>query len=214
VSRRLRYLRLAAASVLAAIMVLALLPAWGRPAAAAVSWHPKDWDTVLPPGVDAVRSDKFRIVPDQKLTPGACNRDTTLKDLATPGFIKKARNVPESEKKKVYAEYSISAALKALLRKEYQSAPFEVDHDISLENGGSNDISNLWPEPYFGAWNAHDKDRLENYLHKISKAGTITLAVAQDDSKGYHWVWSYIHFFGSPPKDAEQRARSTKRTTG
>ena len=47
---------------------------------------------------------------------------------------------------------------------------------MSLELGGANTSDNLWPQPYDGEWNAHDKDRLENKLHHIvCKKKTITL---------------------------------------
>ncbi len=33
----------------------------------------------------------------------------------------------------------------------------EVDHLVSLELGGSNDIRNLWPEPSAGRWGARTR---------------------------------------------------------
>ncbi len=50
---------------------------------------------------------------------------------------------------------------------------------MSLELGGSNDISNLMIQPYDGQCNAHQKDALENRLHKLSCAKQIALADAQ-----------------------------------
>jgi hypothetical protein len=32
---------------------------------------------------------------------------------------------------------------------------YELDHLIPLELGGSNDLRNLWPQPFEGEWNAH-----------------------------------------------------------
>jgi hypothetical protein len=50
--------------------------------------------------------------------------------------------------------------------RHHQSGAYEIDHLISLELGGSNDIRNLWPESFdTQPWNAHAKDRLENRLH-------------------------------------------------
>lgn len=56
----------------------------------------------------------------------------------------------------------------------------EVDHRISLELGGSNSVSNLMIQPYFGACNAHQKDRLENLMHRMVCARVITSSYAQN----------------------------------
>jgi hypothetical protein len=55
----------------------------------------------------------------------------------------------------------------------------EVDHLISLELGGSNDIKNLWPEPYLPRPGARQKDVLENWLHKQVCSGKMPLSDAQ-----------------------------------
>lgn len=60
----------------------------------------------------------------------------------------------------------------------------EIDHLISLELGGKNDIKNLWPQPYCdknakGCLGAREKDEAENYLHKQICNGKITLIEAQ-----------------------------------
>ncbi len=39
---------------------------------------------------------------------------------------------------------------------------------------------NLWPEPYFGQWNARDKDVYENWLHREVVARRIGLRDAQN----------------------------------
>jgi hypothetical protein len=67
-----------------------------------------------------------------------------------------------------------------------------VDHLISLELGGSNDIKNLWPQPYYPRPGAHEKDVLENWLHRQVCVGNITIeraqqAIAQD------WYTAYQH---------------------
>lgn len=63
------------------------------------------------------------------------------------GYTKKVRNVTESEKKKVYSEYGLSGNNQGFCK---GTQGCEIDHLIPLEIGGSNDISNLWPQPYFG----------------------------------------------------------------
>ena len=56
---------------------------------------------------------------------------------------------------------------------------FEVDHLIPLELGGDNTISNLWPEAAEPAPGFHEKDKVENYLHRQVCAGAMTLVDAQ-----------------------------------
>jgi hypothetical protein len=53
---------------------------------------------------------------------------------------------------------------------------WEIDHDISIELGGSNDMDNLWAQP---KGQALVKDKLENRLHRMVCAGQITLPDAQ-----------------------------------
>jgi hypothetical protein len=106
--------------------------------------------------------------PDPALTPGA-TRSVTLREICTPGSSGKARAVSRATKRTVFARYHVTP----------RPGAYEVDHLISLELGGSNDLANLWPQPYHGTLNAHDKDHLENQLHALVCAGTVPLAEAQ-----------------------------------
>lgn len=74
-------------------------------------------------------------------------------------------------KKKVCAEYGIQTGCPGKAQ--------EIDHLISLELGGADDVRNLWPEKYAPVPGAHQKDLVENYLHKQVCAGAITLPEAQ-----------------------------------
>ena len=115
------------------------------------------------------------MLPDHTLTPGVANPVLTKAVICAPGFTtKKYRHVTTAEKRTVYAEYHMTTT-KA-------PCPCEVDHLISLEIGGSNDIKNLWPQPFEQATipvGAHDKDKLENRLHSLLCAGKIDLPAAQ-----------------------------------
>ena len=88
------------------------------------------------------------------------------------GYSSSVRNVPTSEKDQVYAEYGIV---------HRTTGEFEVDHLISLELGGSNDISNLWPEAASPKPGFHEKDKVENYLHDQVCRGAISLQAAQQE---------------------------------
>ena len=71
------------------------------------------------------------------------------------------------------------------------SLQYEVDHLISLELGGANDIKNLWPQSYVSTpYNARMKDALENKLHAMVCANQITLVEAQKEIST-DWIAAY-----------------------
>lgn len=115
----------------------------------------------------------------------------TREQVCTVGYSASVRNVPQSVKDEVYAEYGIGS---------HRPGSYEVDHLISLELGGSNDIRNLWPEPYDGVDGARSKDGVENHLHAEVCSGVITLAAAQIDI--VHW--DRITVAGSSPSSPPQ----------
>jgi len=123
-------------------------------------------------------------MPDNILTQGVINPAATVKKLCTPNYTAQVRDVPESEKRKVFAEYKIDP----------KSDKFEIDHLISLELGGSNDIKNLWPQSYTTQpFNAHMKDQLENTLHRMICKGTISIADAQKQIST-NWISAYKQY--------------------
>jgi hypothetical protein len=126
-------------------------------------------------------------LPNPSLTPGD-TLEVTFKDLCTPGYTQKVRNVPDSVKTQVYQEYGITS---------HKPGQYEVDHLISLELGGSNSIKNLWPESYTGDWNAHIKDKLENQLHNLVCNKKIDLKTAQQDI-ATDWIAAYKQYMDKP----------------
>lgn len=139
--------------------------------------------------ISALGSDGYRRLPDPSLTPGD-TLPVATGDVCASGYAGKVRNVPESVKKSVYVEYKIVPKA---------GEHFEVDHLISLELGGSNSILNLWPEPYFGPNNAHQKDALENKLHLLVCQGKLTLPQAQSAIRT-DWVAADLKYVSpSPP---------------
>jgi hypothetical protein len=120
--------------------------------------------------------------PDLKITPGVVDQNATIEKICTPGYTKTVRNVSVKTKQQVFANYHIKKVVDR----------YEIDHLISLELGGSNDIKNLWPESYTTTpFNAYKKDALENKLHNLVCSDKITLeeaqvAIARDWVKAYH----------------------------
>ncbi len=111
-------------------------------------------------------------LPDSACTPGAIFPDATVDQICTPGYSSSVRNVPPEEKDQVYSEYGIAS---------HSPGEYEVDHLVSLELGGSNDIANLWPEPADPRPGFHEKDQVENYLHDQVCSGKISLQQAQTE---------------------------------
>ncbi len=107
---------------------------------------------------------------DSACTPGAIFPNVTQQQVCTSGYARSVRNVPTSEKNVVYAEYGIT---------HHTTGQYEVDHLVSLELGGSNDIANLWPEAASPKPGFHEKDKVENYLHDQVCSGAISLHDAQ-----------------------------------
>jgi hypothetical protein len=120
-----------------------------------------------------------RDLPDAIATPGAVNAQVTQANIrqtiCVPGWTKTIRP-PASYTNKLKAAQLASGAYAS------PQAPhtFEEDHLVSLEIGGHpTDPQNLWPQHWDAPYGAHQKDQLENYLHRAVCAGTLTLAAAQ-----------------------------------
>jgi hypothetical protein len=134
----------------------------------------------------SVNADEVTI-PNQILSPGKADPSLTKEVICDDGFrTGDYRNVSTALKNRVYIEYGIKA------KEGYCSngQGCEVDHIIPLYLGGSNDITNLWPQPYEGKWNAHMKDNLEMKLHKLVCSGAITLEDAQKEIST-DWIKAY-----------------------
>ena len=80
---------------------------------------------------------------------------------------------------------------------ESYGSTLEIDHIVSLELGGSNNIANLFPEGANADPGYHVKDRLENKLHELVCAGSISLRAAQEGIAA-NWQRLYRQDFGVP----------------
>lgn len=125
------------------------------------------------------------LYPSKELTPGDI-LPVAEREVCVTGYTKTVRNVPNSLKKKVFEAYGI---------KWEDRGQYEVDHFISLELGGSNDIKNLWPEPYLPLPGARQKDVVETYLHRKVCDGDLTLSQAQDMVRT-DWYRVYVEIRG------------------
>ena len=125
-----------------------------------------------------------KALPDSACTPGAILTTSTT-TICKVGYTTTVRDVTTATKQKVFKEYGISWSL---------HSNYEVDHLISLELGGSNDISNLFPESYLITNGARIKDKLENYLHSQICSGKMSVKEAQKEIST-NWVYYYDIYY-------------------
>jgi hypothetical protein len=110
-------------------------------------------------------------LPDPACTPGDLITPlVTREEVCVSGYSSGVRDVPNSLKDKVYRTYGI---------KKHAPGEYEIDHFVSLALGGSNDISNLFPEAAEPRPGYHEKDKVENYLIDQVCEGTMSLEEAQ-----------------------------------
>jgi hypothetical protein len=140
------------------------------------------------------------LFPDPACTPGDIFPNVTAAQVCVSGYSSSVRNVPASEKDAVYAEYGITS---------HATGQYEVDHFVSLELGGSNDISNLFPEAASPTPGFHQKDQVENYLHSQVCNGAVSLAEAQREIAN-NWLAVYTSMSGgSAPATTPAPAQNT-----
>jgi hypothetical protein len=75
---------------------------------------------------------------------------------------------------------------------------YEIDHLIPLCLGGSDDFSNLWPQPrrtIEPKWNAEAKDRVERLVCQMVCDGQLDIATAQQEI-ATDWIAAYRKYYG------------------
>ena len=111
------------------------------------------------------------------------------------------RHVTAAEKRDVEKEYHFK-------KSDCPSGRVDIDHLISRELGGADDVKNLWPQCYkkhvagkhpsqVKEWGAYKKDRHENRLHKEMCAGHVSFKAARD-AEVNDWRVAYKKYFGEP----------------
>ena len=145
------------------------------------------------PGILQQRQEAAGMIPNTRLTPGAVV-STDERNVCSGQLAGSARIIPAAMGQRVFEEYGIRSP---------QPREYELDYLIAPELGGSDDIRNVWPQPYSAAkWNSHLKDALEGRLRELVCSGRIPLATAQHDIAS-NWVAAYKKYFqtGSPLPD-------------
>jgi hypothetical protein len=145
--------------------------------------------TSLPGPVAQIIFERAGGIPNRTLTPGA-TRPVELADICPLTDDDADPALPAETQQVVFREYGIKSQTSA---SEYQ-----VDYLINPQLGGTNDIRNLWPEPYHSTvWNARVKDALETRLHQMVCDRQIDLVEAQRDI-ATDWISAYKKYFHSP----------------
>ena len=143
------------------------------------------------------------LLPDPTVTPGAIaiSSKTTV---CTTKWGKDARHVTAAMKKQVYAQYGTAPGIGVCAWKTRTTKAgkivreaCEVDHLVSRELGGADDVRNLWPQPYTQHPGAHEKDWLENRLHAEVCSGKITLQDVQNQIQT-DWYAAYLQRKSTP----------------
>lgn len=104
-------------------------------------------------------------LPDPLCSPG--DVETTSLAVICGRRASSRRHVDAAVKRRVLAEYGVPWL---------ERASFEVDHVVPLCLGGSNAISNLWPQPIV---DARVKDAAEVLAHREVCSGRTRVSVAQ-----------------------------------
>lgn len=138
-------------------------------------------------------------LPIAKRTPGATNPAVTQatigKTICVAGWTATVR--PSSSYTTALKVQQLASGYAAY--GHTATGDYEEDHLISLELGGSPDSpKNLWPEPYFVSDGARVKDRIENRLHSLVCAGTLSLRTAQK-AIARNWETAYAKYLGPLP---------------
>jgi len=124
-------------------------------------------------------------LPDPACTPGAINPTVTISVLKSGSFktpcVRDQQSSP-AQKGKTYAAYGI----KKPSGNTGQHQTCELDHLVSLELGGGDDIDNIWPQcgPKGKPLNSRFfkiKDGVENFLAAQVRSGAMSLDTAQKD---------------------------------
>ncbi|HYX20492.1 MAG TPA: hypothetical protein VFA98_06560 [Thermoanaerobaculia bacterium] len=146
--------------------IFALLVTCSRPAAPADAGPLADAGTEdTPPAPKACRDGAgIWHLPNPEWTPGkvCTHHDVTFKEMRYGGRVAACvRYVTLHEKEEIAKKYGIP-------REDFKK--YEFDHFIPLSAGGSDDQTNIWPQPIA---EAHEKDKLEIEVYNALSDGTI-----------------------------------------
>lgn len=148
-------------------------------------------------------------LPDNRITKGVTVQGITVRKICSTKWGTDSRHVTETMKQAVIEEYQFDVrACPLTLYKRKRMHRVEIDHLISRELGGADDVDNLGPQCYEvikkkkseQADGAYKKDRLENKLHKLvcaaRPADRAALLLEYQRKIVQDWIALYHEIFG------------------
>ena len=130
-------------------------------------------------------------LPNKEQTPGAIDPELTKTKLCDKKFH-------TGTVRKVTQKMKVTSCKSYEQMENCPGQGYELDHLISIELGGSNDPSNLWPQPADEEGfvvGYHTKDVVENRAHAAVCRGEITLKEAQEGIADDWYAWGLAHEF-------------------
>jgi hypothetical protein len=137
------------------------------------------------PGSQSVEYQAFAL-PRRTLTPGAV-LPVAVDELCGTSAVDNDPPVNPAVQQAVFKEYGLPNSSKIA---------YALDYLITPALGGSDDIKNLWPQPYSSTWNARVKDQLEDHLHELVCQGKVQLTTAQNEI-ATDWISAYKRYFNT-----------------
>jgi hypothetical protein len=125
-------------------------------------------------------------LPQRTLTPGSVV-PVGMDELCSASAVDNDPPVNPTLQQAVFEEYGLPNSSRVA---------YELDYLITPALGGSNDIKNLWPQPYSSTWNARVKDQLEDHLHELVCQGQVQLTTAQKEI-ATDWISAYKRYFNT-----------------
>lgn len=127
--------------------------------------------------------------PDKNLTGGAASIRTKERIAACGHAGENRGHMTRERQDEVLKRYGLPTGA---------HPDYEIDHLIPLCLGGSDDPSNLWPQPrrrIEATWNAEAKERLERKICDLVCAGQIDDIAAAQEAFLSDWIEAYQKYF-------------------
>jgi hypothetical protein len=135
-----------------------------------------------------VKQSNGTTLPDKKATPGNVYPDVRQADICDLHYVLGVRQPRFNDKVEAFANYGVSI---------HDRDFFQVDHLIPVSLGGTNAMTNLWPQPYAGSHGAAAKDLVERQLRGLVCSHKLSLKVAQQ-AIAKNWWTAYDRYMGLP----------------
>jgi hypothetical protein len=162
--------------------------------------------TALLLAITSVSAQNWPKLPDRNVTPGRINQSLSLRDICSTKWGRDARAVTAKMKRQAIDAYGFNVSSCPVTKfKGKRIHRVEIDHLISRDIGGADDIKNLWPQCYEPVKKdkssqldgAHKKDRLEVELNKrICRARSTTLLREYQRKIRQNWIALYREIYG------------------